>query len=97
MQARRGLCSCAVLLYTLTNFGLFIIDQCILGILPFHRTGDYALSKDVDVALWLDYNKKEPVMVANDFVIVNSDLHDDFDAFKAEHIKSNYSYVPLNE
>ena len=36
-------------------------------------------------------------MVANDLVIVNSDLHDDFDAFKAEHIKSNYSYVPSNE
>ena len=33
---------------------------------------------------------------ARDFVIVNSHLHDDFDAFKRE-VKSEYSYLQMNE
>ena len=51
------------------------------------------------MALWLDYrtfNKKETLRDADDFVIVNSDLNDEFDAFKAEHI-DKYSYLPMNE
>ena len=36
-------------------------------------------------------------MDADDFFIVNSALHDDFDTFKAQHIDSNCSYVPINE
>ena len=46
---------------------------------------EYALSKDLDVALWIDFRafhgKPELVNVI-DFVIVNSHLHDEFDQFK---------------
>ena len=66
----------------------------------FESVGDYALSKDVDVALWLDcraFNKKEPLRDALDFVIVNTSLHDDFDEFKRNEIQSGYSYLQMNE
>ena len=66
----------------------------------FESVDDYALSKDVDVALWLDcraFNKKEPLRDALDFVIVNTRLHDDFDEFKRNEIQSGYSYLQMNE
>ena len=66
----------------------------------FESSDDYALSKDVDVALRLDYqafNKKEPLRDALDFVIVNTCLHDDFDEFKRKEIESDYSYLRVNE
>lgn len=66
----------------------------------FESSDDYALSKDVDVALWLDYrafNKKEPLRDALDFVIVNPCLHDDFDEFKRKETESDYSYLRVNE
>ena len=40
--------------------------------------GDYALSKDIDVALWKDYrayHNEQPLRVAMDFVVVNDRLH----------------------
>ena len=58
----------------------------------FESVGDYAISKDVDVALWLDcraFNKKEPLRDVLDFVIVNTRLHDDFDEFKKNEIQSS--------
>ena len=58
--------------------------------------GDYALSKDIDVALWQDYRahcNMEPVKDAVDFVIVNNMLHDEF---KRAEI-SIYSYLRINE
>ena len=66
----------------------------------FESADDYALSKDVDVALWLDcraFEKKEPLRDAVDLVIVNTCLHDEFDKFKRDEIKSGYSYLRLNE
>ena len=45
----------------------------------------YCLSKDLDVALWLDYRAfhKEPLITdIHDFVVINSQLHDQFDLFK---------------
>ena len=66
----------------------------------FESEGDYALSKDVDVALWLDwraFNKKEPLRDVLDFVIVNTRLHDEFDEFKRNEIQSGYNYLRMNE
>lgn len=67
----------------------------------FESPDDYALSKNVDVALWLDYrafNKQELLRDAVDFVIVNNRLHDEFDVFKRdEEIESEYSYLQMNE
>ena len=43
---------------------------------------DYALSKDVDVALWMDsraFHGQPPLTDALDFVIVNCQLHNEFD------------------
>lgn len=60
---------------------------------------DYALSKDVDVALWMDsmqFNGELPLVDAQDFVIVNSQLHDDFDRFKKE-IKPLHSFLAFIE
>jgi hypothetical protein len=62
--------------------------------------GDYALSKDLDVDLWLMYrkhnNKLELKEVFN-FIIVNSSLHDEFDAFKKCEVKLQFSSVEVNE
>ena len=61
---------------------------------------DYALSKDLDVALWQQYllfKGKPPLTDAGDFVIVDSKLHDEFDAFKKEYTKSKHAFVPVNE
>ena len=60
----------------------------------------YALSKDLDVALWIDFRafhgKPELVNVI-DFVIVNSRLHDEFDQFKKAEVQSSYSLLPVVE
>ena len=61
--------------------------------------GEYALSKDADVALWLDYrnfNGDSPLTDVTDFVIVNSELHDEFDDFKKKEVKPHYSFLPLS-
>ena len=48
---------------------------------------EYTLSKDIDVALWIDYGEA-PLreMYGGDFVIVNEDLNDEFDLFKRKVI-----------
>ena len=67
----------------------------------FKSPDDYALSKSVNVALWLDYpafNNQELLTDAIDFIIVNNHSHDEFDAFKRdEEIESEYSYLRMNE
>ena len=61
---------------------------------------EYALSKDLDVALWIDFRafhgKPELVNVI-DFVIVNCRLHDEFDQFKKAEVQSSYSLLPVVE
>ena len=67
---------------------------------PFEEDDDHALSKNIDVALWQDYRthlNMEPVRDTLDFVIVNDNLHDDFDKFKKAEIESIYSYLRINE
>ena len=62
--------------------------------------GDYALSKDIDVALWKDYRayqNEQPLRVAMYFVAVNDRLHNQFDEFKKIEVKCCYSYLKLNE
>ncbi len=66
----------------------------------FENDGDYALSKDVDVALWQDfraYNSMQPLKDAINFVIVNAQLHNEFDDFKKDEIQRDYSYLKVNE
>jgi hypothetical protein len=61
---------------------------------------DYALSKDLDVALWLDFRKfhgKPELVDAVDFVIVNSRLHDEFDEFKKAEVDPSYDLLPVVE
>ena len=61
---------------------------------------EYCLSKDLDVALWLDYRAfhKEPLLTdIHDFVVINSQLHDQFDLFKKFEVKKSYSLVPISE
>ena len=67
----------------------------------FHsQPGEYALSKDVDVSLWLDYrrfNEDPPLPDFINFVMVNHQLHDEFDEFKKTKIRPSYSFIPLSE
>ena len=61
---------------------------------------EYCLNKDLDVALWLDYRAflKEPLLTdVHDFVVINSQLHDQFDLFKKKHVKMSHSLVPMSE
>ena len=72
-------------------------------ILEFHsaKPGEYGLSKDVDVAMWLhfrDYHHKHPLKEVGNFVIVDELLHQDFDAFKRKKISPPYTnYLESNE
>lgn len=64
------------------------------------NVGDYALSKDPDVALWLDNREFKgfpPLVDAVDFVIVNGQLHNQFDQFKSKECTSQRSFLPMNE
>lgn len=57
------------------------------------------MSKDVDVALWQDYrtfNREKPVKDALDFVIVNNELHKEFDSFKKSEVPSGTSFIETN-
>ena len=61
---------------------------------------EYCLSKDLDVALWLDYrafHKESLLTDVHDFVVINSQLHDQFDLFKKAEVKKSYSLVPVSE
>lgn len=65
-----------------------------------NEPGEYALSKDVDVAFWLhsrEYENKPLLTDAVDFVIVNSQQHDEFDAFKKAHTSPFHSHVLMVE
>ena len=65
----------------------------------FREEDDHALSKDVDVVLWQSYRayqKQPPVTDAIDFVIVNNQLHSQFDEFKKTEIEPDISYLEMN-
>lgn len=60
--------------------------------------GGYGLSKDIDVALWLDYRtfqNEPPLPDRHNFVIINSQLHKQFHAFKRDNVRASYSNIPL--
>ena len=62
------------------------------------KPGEYGLSKDLDVALWLDcraFQCDTPVPEIQDFVIIDSQLHDQFDLFKKSNVRESYSLIPL--
>ena len=57
------------------------------------------MSKDVDVALWQDhrlFNSEKPLIDALDFVIVNNELHKQFDDFKKIEVPSNTNFIETN-
>ena len=61
---------------------------------------EYALSKDVDVVVWLQYrayNRQPLPRDAFDFVIVTSELHKDFDAFKEQELQSHFSFLVITD
>ena len=61
--------------------------------------GEYGLSLDTDVALWIaarEYDNKAPLRTFADFVIVNSSLHSEFDEFKKNTIEKGYSILLIN-
>ena len=64
--------------------------------------GEYAraLSKDLNVALWLDYrsfNKEKPLkeVYDGDFIIIDEQLHAQFDEFKQKVVPANHSMLNL--
>ena len=62
------------------------------------KPGEYGLSEDLDVALWLDCRALQcdtPVPEIQDFVIIDSQLHDQFDLFKKSNVRESYSLIPL--
>ena len=66
----------------------------------FEQKGEYGLNIDTDVALWLDsreFESKPTLRQACGFVIINSQIHDEFDSFKSNNIHRDYSFLPCNE
>lgn len=65
------------------------------------KSGEYGLSKDLDVVLWEQYRSstrtKPELADLVDFVVVNSELHNEFDAFKKAELRAGFSFVPLCE
>ena len=75
---------------------------CILQLRQyFELEGKYGPNIDVDVVLWLDsraFQKKSSLRDAYGFVILNSELHDEFDKFKKQETLPEYiEYVELLE
>ncbi len=61
---------------------------------------EYPLSKDVDVVLWQDcraYYNQAALVEVDEFVIVNSEVHEEFDEYKKNTIGKGYSYLKVNE
>ena len=58
---------------------------------------EYGLSKDVDVALWVQARKHQrlsQLIDTGNFVIVDSAMHAEFDEFKkTEHLVGDLSYI----
>ena len=66
----------------------------------FFEDRDYALCKDIDVALWKDYrayHNEQPLKAAMHFVVVNYCLYNQFDEFKKIEVKCCCSYLKLIE
>ena len=69
------------------------------------KEGEYALSKDIAVCLWLEYrslNASTPLrdVSGGDFVIVNEELHGEFDEFRSKvyaYVDKEYSIVEAVE
>ena len=61
--------------------------------------GEYGLSIDTDVALWIEsrtFSKKPPLRELIDFIIVNKSPHDKFDEFKRRETHREYSILSIN-
>lgn len=61
---------------------------------------EYALSKDVDVALWHAFREhnKQPILreAFDDFVIVDATRHNQFDEFRLAEITPDTCYLEMN-
>ena len=51
----------------------------------------------MDVSLWLDSRKFPPLTDVINFVMVNHELHDDFEKFKSTEVRPAYCFLPLIE
>ena len=61
---------------------------------------EYGLSKDVDVAQWIEYrnyNNEASLREVFDFIIVNPALHAEFDDFKRKETHDDYNILKVNE
>ena len=67
--------------------------------------GEYALSKDIAICLWLEYRSLNGStqlrdVSGGDFVIVNEELHGEFDEFRSKvyaYVDKEYSIVEAVE
>ena len=60
------------------------------------QEGEYGLNIDTDVALWLDarkFQKKPTLHEVNGFVIINMEIHNEFDEFKEKETSTEYSLL----
>ena len=60
------------------------------------KAGEYAISKDLNVALWEEFmkNSKKKTLqeiYGGDFVIINEELHGQFDEFKKNIVPANHT------
>ena len=72
----------------------------LIQLTQFIKPGEYGLSKDVDVSLWVEsrmFSSKPPIQEVFDFVIVDAKLHAEFDKFKEEETDPDYSLLSVNE
>ena len=72
----------------------------LIQLTQFIKPGEYGLSKDVDVSLWVEsriFRSKPPIQEVFDFVIVDAKLHAEFDKFKEEETDPDYSLLSVNE
>jgi hypothetical protein len=62
-----------------------------------HEPGEFALSKDVDVSLWLEsraFSNQPALQEVQDFVVVNHSLLKEFKEFQSSRIDPEFSYLP---
>ena len=60
------------------------------------KAGEYAISKDLNVALWEEFmnNSKKKTLqeiYGGDFILINEELHSQFDEFKKNVVPANQS------
>ena len=81
---------------------MYCYHSCISCSSPKVAGGEHGLSIDTNVSLWLDYrafNDSTALRVIDDFVILTTELHNEFDDFKRNQISqfNGLSLLPVTE